>query len=290
MGDALGAEYEGGAVGRVVWKIVTAGSSELRWTDDTEMAMALAESLLENQGLNADHLAKLWAKRMRFMRGYGPGARKLLNMIAKGADWHEARFQVFPDGSFGNGAAMRAGPLGLFFHGHERDLDQSTIIASSITHAHPLGVEGGRLVAKAVDLALGADFKPPVFIADLKKFCRQAEYRSRLEQAAALLEAGPSNLEIVSKLGNSVKAHESAVTAVYAFCRYHEDFSAMMSLIINLGGDTDSIGAMAGGMFGAKNGTKLLPQEAVENIEARAELEDLGHRLFKQRRRQKSSL
>ena len=56
-------------------------------------------------------------------------------------------------------------------------------------------------------------------------------------------------------------AHESAVTAVYAFCRFPDDYAAMVEYIIQLGGDTDTIGAMAGGIFGARNGAASLPEE-----------------------------
>jgi len=113
LADAMGARYEGGPLGRV--RALDDTGSVLTWTDDTEMARGLAESLVACRGLDADHLARTWAESMQPRRGYGAGARKLLERIRSGAHWREANRSVFPEGSFGNGAAMRAAPLGLCF-------------------------------------------------------------------------------------------------------------------------------------------------------------------------------
>src|SRR5262245_7899589 len=155
LGDALGAPHEGGIAGQAVWWLLGFGKRDLlRWTDDTEMAMGLAESLIEKRGLNADHLAALWAERADWKRGYGAGTRKLLGIVRAGTPWREASRAVFPEGSFGNGAAMRAAPLGLFFHRDQKELCRAAKLASSITHAHALGIDGGLLIARATAMAL----------------------------------------------------------------------------------------------------------------------------------------
>ena len=69
LADAAGAKYEGGFVGGLVWKIVGGEKGGLlRWTDDTQMAMGLAESLVEHGGLDPDNLAKRWADTMEWRR------------------------------------------------------------------------------------------------------------------------------------------------------------------------------------------------------------------------------
>jgi poly(ADP-ribose) glycohydrolase ARH3 len=280
LADALGSEHEGGVIAGNIWKLIYGRGNELRWTDDTEMAVGLAESLIENNGIEPDRLAKRWAERMQGMRGYGEGARELLKMVKQGVDWREANTATFPNGSYGNGAAMRAAPLGLFYYRDDDKLRQATTLASSITHAHPLGIEGGLLIAKATALALHEPLKPDVFLQDLYEFCERDEFRLRLGIARKLLKENPSNAVIVSQLGTGVVAHKSAVTAVYAFCRHPDDFKALIEFIINLGGDTDTIGAMAGGIFGAKNGTAALPADLLPRLEAREDLEKLGRALF----------
>ncbi len=277
LGDALGAKHEGGPLGQAAWWMLGIGKGDLlRWSDDTQMAMGLAESLIAKRGLDADHVAKLWAERADWKRGYGSGARRLLALIAKGADWREANKAIFPDGSFGNGAAMRAAPLGLYCHRDPQALRQAAELASSITHAHPLGIEGGVLIAKATAMALTGPPDLPILRAE----ATSSEYRSRLEWAQMWLSREPDAQRVRDALGSSVAAHESAVTAVYASRRF-TDFKAMMEFIIAMGGDTDTIGAMAGGIFGARYGVAALPAELLARLEARDEIERLARELFR---------
>lgn len=276
LADALGAKYEGGLVGRLIWKAVGGEvGGLLRWTDDTQMAIGLAESLVECKGLDADRLAKRWADNMEGMRGYGPGTRKLLRLIKAGVHWREANRSVFAEGSYGNGAAMRAAPLGLLYHRNIDELRRATELGSAITHRHPLGIEGAVLIARAVAMALEGDLD----LDALRGFCTREEYRGRLVLAKELLAGNPSKTQVRRQLGNRVLAHESAVTAVYAFCRFPDDFQAMVQYIIELGGDTDTIGAMAGGIFGAKNGVGALPAELLVRLEQRQQIEALARKL-----------
>src|SRR5262245_31347877 len=109
LGDALGAPFEGGLAARLAWRALGIGKrGTLRWTDDTEMALGLARSLTEHRGLDADSLARAWAEEADWKRGYGGGALRLLARIRGGEDWRTANRSVFPAGSYGNGAAMRA--------------------------------------------------------------------------------------------------------------------------------------------------------------------------------------
>src|SRR5690349_18966772 len=109
LGDALGAPYEGGPLERLLWRLSgRTRQGEMRWTDDTQMSLDLAESLAEKGALDPDDLAQRFARSYHWSRGYGPGAAKLLKRIACGADWREANRSVYPAGSYGNGGAMRA--------------------------------------------------------------------------------------------------------------------------------------------------------------------------------------
>ncbi|MBI4614753.1 MAG: ADP-ribosylglycohydrolase family protein [Planctomycetes bacterium] len=278
LGDALGAKHEGGPLEQAAWWLMGIGKGELlRWTDDTQMAIALAESLITRRGLDPDHLARLWAERADWERGYGTGARKLLRMIRDGADWREANRAIFPDGSFGNGAAMRAAPLGLFFHTDLAALARAAELASSITHAHPLGIEGGVLIARATAMALAG----PLDLDLLARDSSSDEYRSRLTTASGWGEEPTPPAIVRRALGAWVEAHESAVTAVYLARRFDGSFQEMVKFAIRLGGDTDTIAAMAGGILGARHGAGFLPGEFLARIEAREEIERLARDLFR---------
>ncbi len=271
LGDALGAPHEGGPAGQAVWWLLGLGKGDLlRWTDDTEMAMGLAESLIENRGLDADRLARAWADRVDWKRGYGSGTRNLLGLIREGADWRAANRAIIPEGSFGNGASMRAAPLGLFFHRDPGELTLAAELASSITHAHPLGIEGGLLIARATAMALRGGVDTVL----LREGARTAEFRDLLSLAREELD----RKEVRRRLGAGVEAHRSAVTAVHLANRFRE-FMPMIEFTISLGGDTDTIGAMAGGIFGARHGTKALPLDALDRLEERDWIERTARRL-----------
>ena len=123
LGDALCAPYEGGVLERALWLLIGKTSAgKNRYTDDTQMSLDVAKSLLEKNGVDQDHLATTFASSYRWSRGYGAGASKMLRKIRNGANWQEVNRVVFACGSYGNGAAMRAPIVALYFYGNDREL------------------------------------------------------------------------------------------------------------------------------------------------------------------------
>jgi poly(ADP-ribose) glycohydrolase ARH3 len=120
LGDALGACYEGGLAERILWSLIgSTKQGHMRWTDDTQMSVDIAESLVAKGEMDADDLALRFAGSYRWNRGYGPSAAKLLKRIAGGADWRQANRWVHPEGSYGNGAVGGSSPP-WEHHGGER--------------------------------------------------------------------------------------------------------------------------------------------------------------------------
>src|SRR5262249_50393892 len=149
-GDALGAPYEGGPFEWLVWRVIGRTSDgRLRGTDDTQMAIDLAGSLLENNGVRPRAAAGRFATSYPWSRGYGPGAARVLKRIRRGEAWEAASKAVYAEGSYGNGAAMRAPVLALFYARDRDSLLNAARISAMVTHAHPLGIEGAVLIALA---------------------------------------------------------------------------------------------------------------------------------------------
>jgi len=62
LGDAFGAPFEGGPVERLVWRVIgKTRQGAMRWTDDTQMSLDLAESLISHEGLEVEELARRFA-------------------------------------------------------------------------------------------------------------------------------------------------------------------------------------------------------------------------------------
>ncbi len=280
-GDALGAPYEGGLLERLVWRLIGRTSDGyLRWTDDTQMALDIAESLLEQEGLNPDALAQRFAMSYRWSRGYGPGAARVLKRIRRGETWEAASKAVYAEGSFGNGAAMRAPVLALFFAGEREGLVAAARTSAMLTHAHPLGIEGAVVIALATHALLERRTTSEV-LALVCSTCNQEEISGRLHMVGAWLgsNATPSPRDVAAQLGNGITAPTSCPTALYLAIRYREKpFEEMMQFAIKCSGDVDTIGAMAGALWGAVNGIQRVPHI---DLEARDQLDAVALRLFR---------
>lgn len=286
LGDALGAPYEGAPtsdrrLGGKALGIRRDQRGVLRWTDDTQMALDIAESLAECGGLDQDRLAQRFAASFCPTRGYGGGAARLLSLIGAGEDWRKANRAVFPDGSFGNGAAMRAPVLGVYFQQREERIAAARQTAE-ITHAHPLGIEGAVLIAEAAHCALLGE---PALdaVKHVREVCEQQPFVQRLELVRTWMSGGdhPNPGELARVLGNGIEAVEAAPAAAYIGLRFGEAaFEDLMACVIDVGGDVDTIGAMAGGIWGARNGASRLPLDAVRRLEQIDRLEKAAMALY----------
>lgn len=275
LGDALGAPYEGGPLERLLWRVIgRTRAGDVRWTDDTQMSLDLAESLVTHRGLHLEDLASRFAGNYRWSRGYGPGTSRLLRRVAHGRHWQEANRTVHRDGSFGNGGAMRAPVVGLFYSGRPEDLTSAARLSASVTHAHPLGMEGAVLVASATGFALSRH-PPAEILQRAAAACALEPFRARLAIAEAWFDARtePTPVEVARRLGHGIPASESCVTAVYVALRFlGSEFLELQQFVAACGGDVDTIGAMAGAIWGAANGITRLPAEELERLEQRERL------------------
>src|ERR687898_722066 len=108
VGDALGMPYEGLHLEAIPDRLEMAEARLGRgtYTDDTEMMIGLAESLLERGDVDPDHLAASFVENCDPARGYGAGTLEVFDLWRSGVGVDEAAARVFGGrGSFGNGAA-----------------------------------------------------------------------------------------------------------------------------------------------------------------------------------------
>lgn len=284
LGDSIGAPFEGGLLERVLWNLIgKTRTGKKRYTDDTQMGIDVAESLLANRGIDQDHLAKTFATSYRWSRGYGAGAAKMLKKIRKGSHWQEVNCSVYPEGSYGNGAAMRAPIAALYFYGNDVGIINAVNKISAITHAHPLAKEGAELIALATSFALShANFCGLFQV--LQKHSNLDEFQSRLQIAQQWIENQNvvDSKTVVQQLGNGIAALDSCVTALYISSRYIDlPFTKMLEFIEECSGDTDTIGAMAGAIWGAYNGLDSFKPTDIDTLESSVRIEQLAQKLYK---------
>ena len=279
-GDAMGAPYEGGPLERGLWRII--GKTRdgcMRWTDDTQMAIDLAESLLADGHVRPENLAKRFAASYRWSRGYGPGAARVLRRIRRGEPWEQAAHREYSGGSYGNGAAMRAPVLALFFSNNRQEAIASARMSAKVTHAHPLGLEGAVMIAVAAhSLLVGESIEQAM--ETVRAECAMQEMSSRVEKIAEWMRSNqfPGPRDVARHLGNGMSAPTSCPTALYVALRHiNLSFVEMMRFVIACRGDVDTIAAMAGSLWGVVNGHERLPPV---RLESRDRLVSIAKRLF----------
>jgi poly(ADP-ribose) glycohydrolase ARH3 len=263
-GDALGMPYETCPPSVVPERLEMREARLGRgtYTDDTQMAIALAESLLRCGGVDEADLAATIAGAFDPRRGYGPGTTTVVRLWAKGVPHDEAALRLFGgEGSAGNGAAIRVAPVGLLF---ARDHDRCVADArrqARLTHAHPLGVDGAAAQAAAVAAAVRGDDH----LAAARDAVETEEFAHRLGEAAALASRKLGPAEIGRRLGSGVAALDSVPAALVAASA--PSFEEAVTFAVRCGGDTDTVGAMAGAVAGARFGVGAIPQRWLDALE-----------------------
>lgn len=282
VGDALGAPFEGSGGGRSPGR---EPPHLLSYTDDTHMTLALARSLLACQGLDTDHLARTFADHYEVepWRGYGPGPPQIFSRLRKGVPWERAALEVYPGGSYGNGGAMRVTPIAVAAGADLEAVEAWARASARITHAHELGMDGAALQASAVATLVHRHVEPPLrreaLLARLWPCMRTDFFRTALEQLATLpLDLGSG--QVADLLGCGIEATRSVPTALYTFLRAPDDFEAVVSFAIELGGDTDTIASMAGALCGGHLGEEAIPQAWLDALEDGVEIRRLADALL----------
>jgi poly(ADP-ribose) glycohydrolase ARH3 len=275
LGDAVGAPVEGRA--RVEPDEVErwlAADEPLIWTDDTAMTIGLARSLIRCGGeVDPQQLGDTFAAayRQQPWRGYGAGPPGIFAAAERGTPYLEAAAALFDgSGSFGNGAAMRAAPAAVVGHPDLATVGRLARAQARVTHAHPLGQDGAALLAMAV-AAVADRLDATGAVAGAVDQLETAQMRTAADAAVGL--AGTDDPQAVARtVGNGIAAVEAVPAAIAAFLGGPDEPEAVLVRAVTIGGDTDTIAAMAGALAGARVGASHLPAPLLDRLEARDEL------------------
>lgn len=250
-------------------------------TDDTEQALLLGRILVES-GERFDHTRWVnalldWEREVKARGSYdllGPSTKRAIDAINNGVPAEEA-------GRSGdtNGAAMRIAPLGIMMPPEPLDAlvakvaetcraTHNTTIAiasaSAVAAAVSRGIEGGDWRA-ACDSAVAAARKA----ATLGNWVTGGDIAARIVWAQDLVrgKAMGDAIRLITDLVGTGVASQESVPAAFAVLEVADGDPWQAAVIsANLGGDTDTIGAIAGGMAGACAGLSRLPQKQIAKL------------------------
>ena len=197
IGDALGMPVEGlnyyqiqkkyGEVNEFIDGYLPAGS----YTDDTQLMIALAESLIEKKGINQRNIAEKFVQIYEDYRGYGQIMRKFVQLMKLDWEWDRAVQEVSNLFSGWNGSAMRVAPIGAFYYDNRKELKWAAYKSSEVTHIHELAKEGCGLEALAISLMIqekpSSHFDRKTYLHTLKESVSHKIYKAKLKSVEDLL-------------------------------------------------------------------------------------------------------
>lgn len=275
VGDSLGETFFGAGsefISRIEQREVP--PAPWRYTDDTEMALSIVETLLRYGRIDSDALAQGFARRYNPWRGYGSGAHRLLSRLQSGANWRTEVSQMFGgSGSYGNGAAMRVAPLGAFFADDLEAVRENAILSAQPTHAHPEGVAGAVAVAVAAALAFrvgeGESMTAEQFLQQVVENVPASETRTGIQQAVDI-PGSESPRKVARKLGAGYKVSAQDTVPYVLWCAAHrlDDYEETFWATISGLGDMDTTCAIAGGIVALSARQRGIPTAWIEAREA----------------------
>lgn len=267
IGDALGAPYEfrprgtfaawKNAAGPTVNEMVGATGV---WrpgeaTDDTQMAVALAQSIIANGGINKDDLWTRWRTWRLTAKDVG-----ILTSIALSCDeWQGAAVEAHEQlgRSAGNGALMRCFPLPVYAAAHpDFDLFTAVVEQAELTHIDPAAADGALIHATALYSSLVQDVDPIRVIDDMVRTGAAMGWEELLAP-----DFDPETSDYPSN-GTVWGCLAEAVWAV----RQSSSFEEAVMAAVNLGSDADTVGCVAGSLAGARYGYDSIPQRWLDMV------------------------
>jgi ADP-ribosylglycohydrolase len=223
-----------------------------KYTDDTVMAMSIVDVIAELRRVDPDRLADLFARRYRRdpRRGYGGTAHEILGNIVAGLPWSTAAAQPFDGtGSMGNGAAMRAAPIGAYFAPDYRAVVDAARTSAAVTHGHADGQAGAIAVAVAAAwVARGAGSAKELFETVLE-YTPDGDTRAGVARAAGVSHSTHVR-NAASTLGNGsrVISSDTVPYCIWCIARHLTHYEEAMWTTVSGLGDRDTTCAIVGGV------------------------------------------
>lgn len=262
VGDSLGAPVEFMARGSfpLVSEMLSGGKFKLKageWTDDTSMALCLADSLIQCQGFDAkDQLDRYlrWAETgYRSCRPYSVGLGKttIQSLGSYKKTGNIVSRQTAPR-TAGNGCLMRLAPIPIFYNRCLEECITRAVQSANTTHGAEESLAATALMSYMMFLLFNGEL---VDKADLVSY----NYGIKLPQSIAAIASGDFLNKSDAQIKGSGYVVESLEAALWCFIST-DSFESALIRAVNLGDDTDTTAAICGQFAGAYYGIDAIPQ------------------------------
>ena len=297
VGDALGTTLEFKRPGTFtpLTDMIGGGPFGLRpgqWTDDTSMALCLAESLLECNGFDARDQMQRYVRWWREGRLSSTGIcfdigntvagalRRFLDEEARTGRANPFTASTNPLAA-GNGSLMRLAPVPLFFAAEgPGKVTEMAGESSRTTHGAATAVDGCRYMAALILGALAGTAKEPLLGPLFTLTGAGTAWTDEpLAEPVAVVAAGSFHTKEPTQVRGTGYVVDSLEAALWAFDR-SASFEEGALLAVNLGDDADTTGAVYGQLAGAFYGGSGIPADWLAKVHAREFITECADRLF----------
>ena len=288
VGDALGTTLEFAEPGTFtpITDMVGGGPFSLRpgeWTDDTSMALCLAESLVEKNGFDPqdqmERYVRWWKEGHLSHSGncfdIGNTTRKALSQFEITQDSFSGSSDSF---AAGNGSIMRLAPVPMFYAREPELAIMKSAESSRTTHGANEAIDACKYLAAIIAGAINGATKDELLS---ERYCPIDDYWKNNPLTPSIDEIAMGSFKRkdppdIKGTGYVVKSLEAAL---WAFNK-GKTFEEGCLLAVNLGADADTTGAVYGQIAGAYFGKQGIPERWLTNLAWRPTILDLAHRLF----------
>ncbi|HYF34814.1 MAG TPA: ADP-ribosylglycohydrolase family protein [Prosthecobacter sp.] len=273
VGDALGLPAEGLPPQRIakrwrrIWKMRLLFGRGLV-SDDTEHTVMVTLAL-QHHPADVQAFQRDLARRLRWWFAALPPGIGLATAKACIRLWLGfgcTRSGVF---SAGNGPAMRSAIIGAYFADDPFRRGEYVRASTRITHIDPKAEVAARAVADTAAWVIRGESVDQL-LRSLTSLSADAEWQAAMRHIKDATAAGMEVGGLVHRLGlsggPSGYAYHTVPVALYAFLHHRGDYRNGLEAALNCGGDTDTVGAIAGALLGLSSGVSAIPAEWLGRI------------------------
>ncbi len=269
IGDAFGESFFGDT-NTIRQHLATRTSPATTWeyTDDTVMAIAVYQQLVQRQSIDQDAFVQALVRCHQAdpNRGYGATARRILRGVGEGGNWRDLAAAVFDGmGSMGNGAAMRVGPIGAYYYDDWKRVKSLAEASAAVTHAHTEAKIGAIAIALATALATQSKeeqqrLSAEAFLTKIHAQLPPSDTTSKINKALHIsAKAHRETLKTVLGNGSRMLAQDTVPFVLWCAAHHLYDYEAALWKAVS----------MVGGIVSMSCAATTLPktwQNAVEDI------------------------
>jgi len=291
IGDILGLPYETMEFGTYE-RVTNYNGLPPQWSDDTQLTLAVANSLIESLELNLQSQAKWHVKAYQDTTfGWGSTTKYCCRKLMEGVSPTKMKYGQTKGN--GNGVAMKSSPIAAYIKiSHKWPLSpemiKKIIKFSSLTHHSSVAAQSSLVQIAAVMYCLSV--KPEDFSSD--KFVEEIVFAANIdEENLKPLTASPDlteRLKIVDRLkdspseaivdvfGGGTSYVYNSLPFSYAFFLQNPHSIESLYNVISAGGDTDTNGAIVGCLLGALHGNRIFPDHLITGIPRLTEINNIA--------------